>query len=111
VCGVVKSIDAANNTLTLTINPGGRGEEPMEKSFTVSVNADIGIDDGRGKRFSVKEGKLAHVTPGCTAMLWMSVDQKLVASAQFEGPNVHGTIKAVDINKNTVTVTQSVRAR
>ncbi len=106
VRGIVKSVDAANNSLTLTINPGGRGEDPMEKSFTVSVNADIGIDDGRGKRFSVKEGKLADVTPGCMAMLWMSVDQKLVASAQFEGPIVNGTIKSVDINKNTVTIAQ-----
>ena len=104
VRGVVKSIDAANNSVTIVVNPGGRGEDPIEKTLTVSVNADIGIDDGRGKRFSIKEGKLADVIPGSVAMMWLSVDQKLVTSAQFEGPNVNGTIKSVDINKNTVTL-------
>lgn len=109
VRGVVKSVDAANKSLTVVVNPGGRGEDPVEKSLTVSDSAEIGIDDGRGKRFSIKEGKLADVTPGCVAMLWLTVDQKLVSAATFEGPNVNGMIKSVDINKNTVTVTQPQR--
>ena len=102
--GTVKSVDSPNNTLTIVVNPAGRGEDPAEKTLTVSASAEIGIDDGRGKRFSIKEGKLADVAPGCTAMLWLSIDQKLVTAATFEGPNVNGTIKSVDITKNTVTV-------
>jgi RNA polymerase sigma factor (sigma-70 family) len=109
VRGTVKSIDAANNTLTIVLNRSGRDEEPMEKTLTVSTSAEIGIDDGRGKRFSIKEGKLADVTPGCVAMLWLTVDQKFVAAAQFEGPNVTGNLRSVDINKNTVTIAQFQR--
>jgi hypothetical protein len=100
----VKSVDAANHSITLSQPSRGRDEAPTEKTYTVSVDAEIAIDDGRGKRFSIKEGKLSDVAAGAVAVIWLSVDQKLVTGATIEGPIVNGVVKSVDVNKNSLTI-------
>lgn len=109
VRGVLKSVDAEKKTITVTtqIRRGeGRGEvETEEKTYSVAPTAEIGVDDGRGRRFSVKEAKLTDLAQGSYVMLSLSVDQKQAAVVLAEGPNVYGAVKAVDAGKNTITVT------
>jgi hypothetical protein len=113
VRGHLKAVDAAKKTLTVTLAPGrgGRGEgrgEPSaeeEKTYTIAPGAEIGLDDGRGRRFSIREVQITDLPTGSLVTLWLSVDQKQVQGILAEGPSVSGQVKAVDAGKNTLTLT------
>lgn len=104
VRGVIKSIDVKNRTFSMLQLNVIRGEEPMEKSYTLDQNAEIGVDDGKARRFSIKEGKITDLKVGAHATIWLTVDQKLVQSALVEGSILNGKLKAVDATKGTITV-------
>jgi hypothetical protein len=103
VQGTVKAVDTARNTITLTL-PGRRGEDGEEKTYSLGKKAEVVLDDGRGRRFSLKEGKLTDLRAGALATLKLSLDQKTVDSIVAEGPNVFGIVKAVDTGKSTITL-------
>jgi small nuclear ribonucleoprotein (snRNP)-like protein len=106
VRGVLKSVDAANNMLSISLFADRRREEPPEeKSYTVAREAEVALDDGRGRRFSLKEGKLADLVAGSWVSLRLSVDQKQVTDIVAEGPGVNGTVKAVDAGTLSITLT------
>jgi hypothetical protein len=104
VQGLIKSVDAGKGTITLT---GGvsRGDSGVEKTFNVAKDAEIALDDGRGKAFSIKEARLADLPPGAVATLKLSADGKQVRAILTEGPRVQGTVKAVDAAKGQITLT------
>lgn len=105
VRGLLKSVDAANNTLAVSLFADRRREEaPEEKSYTVAREAEVAIDDGRGRRFSLKEGKLADLAAGASVTLRLSVDQKQVMDIVAEGPSLNGIIKALDAGKFSITL-------
>ncbi len=104
VRGRLKEVDAAKKTLTLTIFPTRRDQDEEEKSFAVAAGAEIGIDDGRGRRFSVRAGELADLSPGAQVTLWLTLDRKQAEAVLAKGPGVFGRLKAVDAGKRTVTV-------
>lgn len=66
VRAALKRIDTATNTLTVTIPPTQRDQVAEDKSYTLAHDAEVGIDDGRGRRFSVKEGRTSDLAPGAT---------------------------------------------
>ncbi len=104
VRGVLKSIDASKNTLTISV-PGSSREQPVDdKTYTLASDAEIAVDDGRGRRFSIKEGKLADIAAGAMVNLRLSLDQKQVVSVQAEGPSVFGVVKSLDLSKNLLTL-------
>lgn len=109
VRGTLKSIDAEKKTLTLSLavrRGEGRGEpETEEKTYSVASNAEIGVDDGRARRFSLKEAKLTDLAQGSFVTVWLSVDQKQAQSIMAEGPSIFGMVKAIDAGKNTITLT------
>src|SRR5262245_46723496 len=98
VRGVVRAVDAAKRTITVAVASRGR-EAPEEKTFTLAKDADVLVDDGRGSRFAVKEGKLADVHPGALVTLTLTGDGKVVEGLVAEGPALQGTVKAVDVAK------------
>jgi RNA polymerase sigma factor (sigma-70 family) len=102
--GTVKAMDADKKQITLTTRAAGRGADAEEKAFDVSPEAEILIDDGKGRRFSVKEANLADVPAGAIAVVRLSADQKMVTSIRAEGAIVHGAVKSVDAGKNTITL-------
>jgi hypothetical protein len=57
VRGVLKSVDAKKNSLTVSLM-AGREESPEAASYQLAADAEIAVDDGRGKRHSIREGKL-----------------------------------------------------
>jgi hypothetical protein len=109
--GVVKGVDTDKSTITLTLNARGRGDEGEEKTFTLDKKAEIVLDDGRGRRTSFKEGKLADVTAGCLATVKLSVNQKTANSVLAGAPTIYGIVKSVDGPKGTITLTLGARGR
>ena len=103
VRGTLKAVDAAKNTLTIAAG-GGREQAPEEKTFSVAKDADIAVDDGHGRRLSVKEAKLADLGQGAIVSLRLSIDKKTVHSVLAEGPTMSGTVKELDAGEEGVKV-------
>jgi RNA polymerase sigma factor (sigma-70 family) len=108
VQGLIKSVDAGKGTITLTGAVSRRDSGDDEKTFNVAKDAEIALDDGRGKAFSIKEARLADLPPGAVATLKLSADGKQVRAILTEGPTVQGTVKAVDAAKGQLTLTTRV---
>jgi hypothetical protein len=91
--GRLKSVDAAKKTITAVVATNfGRDAQPEEKTLTLSADAEIGVDDGRGRRFSIREGKLADLAEGSGLTLQLSTDGKTALSVIAEGPQLNGTV-------------------
>jgi RNA polymerase sigma factor (sigma-70 family) len=91
--GVVKSVDAANGTITY----GDKAQDGAAgKTFNVPRDLPITIDG--------KAGKLAGVPAGASANLQLLADQATVRSLSVEGKQVNGVVKAVDAARRTITV-------
>jgi RNA polymerase sigma factor (sigma-70 family) len=104
VQGVVKTVDADRNQITVTTRAGRGDEAGEEQTYALAAGIDVLLDDGKGRRFSLREGKLADLRPGAIATLKLSVDQRTVMTIRAEGPSVQGTLKAVDSARGTITL-------
>jgi hypothetical protein len=98
VRGVLESVDAAAKTITLGAKGGPGG------TYTIAPTTRILLDDGSGERSAFKEGKLADLSAGLPVIVRMTQDKKTVVGIWAEGPSIHGTVKAVDAGKQTITV-------
>jgi len=56
-----------------------------------------------------KEGKLTDLSDGTPAQLRLSADKATVLDIHAEGPSYHGVVKAVDTEKNSITLTITVK--
>jgi len=105
--GRFNGVDLTKNTITVTVVAASRerGEQTVEdKTYALPADAEIAVDDGRGRRFSVKEGKISDLASGASITVRLSLDQKQAVSLQVEGPNISGVVKSVDPGKNSLTV-------
>ncbi len=106
VHGTIKGVDAGKNTITVASTTRGSGREAQpetqERTFTIAAGADIAVDDGRGKLFSVKETKLADLPVGAIVSVKLSADSKNALFILAEGPTVTGTVKSVDAGKRQI---------
>ncbi|MBI1915838.1 MAG: hypothetical protein HYS12_14055 [Planctomycetes bacterium] len=107
--GLLKAVDAAKKTITVALAPTRREEAGEEKTFSLNPAVEIGLDDGRGRRFSVKEAKLGDLPTESPVTVWLSVDQKQVQAVIAEGPNLYGIVKAIDAAKNKITLMERPR--
>src|SRR5262249_53458118 len=89
VSGVVKAVDATNNTLTVAHAQG-------ETTFSVAKGAKVSIDG--------RPGNLTALPPGANVHLSQFVDAKSVRSVDAGGRSLGGTVKAVDAAQGTITV-------
>jgi len=108
VHGKIKSVDAGKNTITVLSGGGRRSrEQPQdgeEHTYTVDKDAEIVVDEGRGRFFAVKEIKLADLAEGALVTMRLSLDKKSVHNILAEGPTIAGTIKELDAGKKTFTL-------
>jgi RNA polymerase sigma factor (sigma-70 family) len=86
---VVKSVDAEKRTITVNANK-------EERTFGVAKDAFISVDG--------KMGPLSAVPPGAHLDLALGVDQRTVCHITAKGEGVGGIVKAVDVEKSTITV-------
>lgn len=101
--GVIKAIDATKNSVTISMQ-AGRDPAADERTLTVAADAEIAVDDGRGRRFSIKEAQLRDLSQGAIVTSWLSIDGKQIQSILAEAPMLTGTVKAVDAGKKALTV-------
>jgi RNA polymerase sigma factor (sigma-70 family) len=104
VIGLVKAVDGAKSTITITVST--KGEPDVERTFKVAKAAQVSIDDGKSKD-KVKPADargVVDVPVGAQVTLRLSLDGRSVVAIVAEGPSVHGTVKAVDADKNTLTL-------
>jgi hypothetical protein len=101
--GILKAVDATKNSLTIAQAVSREGAEE-EKTYTLAPGAEVVIDDGRGRRFSIKEVALADVPTGALVNVWLTADQKQVQALMAEGPTYSGAIKSIDAAKKTLTL-------
>src|SRR5262249_55194900 len=108
VHGKIKSVDGGKNTITV-LSGGGRGsrEQPQdgeEHTYTVDKNAEVVVDEGRGRFLAYKEIKLGGPAERALVRMILSLDKKTVHNILAEGPTVSGTVKELDAGKKTVTL-------
>jgi RNA polymerase sigma factor (sigma-70 family) len=108
VTGLVKAVDGARNTLTITVST--KGEPDVERTLPVAKAAQVFIDDGKSKdKAKPADARgVADVPVGAQVALRLALDGQSVVSIVAEGANVHGTVKAVDAAKNTLTLHDKV---
>jgi RNA polymerase sigma factor (sigma-70 family) len=103
VTGLVKAVDGGKNTITMTIST--KGSPDVERTFPVAKAAQMFIDDGRkGKAKPADAPRLADLPVGAQATLRLSLDGRSAVAVRAEGVDVHGTVKAVDAARNTLTL-------
>jgi RNA polymerase sigma factor (sigma-70 family) len=108
VTGLVKSVDGAKNTITVIITT--KGEPDVDRTFPLAKTARVSIDDGkpRDKTKPSEAQSIDDLPIGARATLQLSLDGKSVVAIRAEGGDVHGTVKAVDAAKNTLTLHDKV---
>jgi RNA polymerase sigma factor (sigma-70 family) len=109
VTGVAKAVDAAKSTITITVSV--KGERDVERTFPVAKAAQVFIDDGKPKdKAKLADARgVADVPVGARVTLRLSLDARSVVAIVAEGPSVSfGTVKAVDVAKNTLTLHDKV---
>jgi len=104
VRGLLKAVDAGKKSLTVA-GVERRGEAGEDKVYTLADVAEIAVDDGRGKRFSIREAKATDLAAGSTVTLRLSLDSREVLAVLAEGATVQGTVKAVDAGRKALTLT------
>jgi hypothetical protein len=94
-CGgsCVKAVDAEQNSITFDDKGAA---EVAGKTFTVAKDASIAIDG--------KPGRLTELPAGSFVNLTLTVDRQAVRSIGARGPRLSGVVKAVDAEKNSITV-------
>jgi RNA polymerase sigma factor (sigma-70 family) len=109
--GTLKAVDKANNTLTATVAVT-KGEPAVDKTFTVAKNVKLFVDDGKVKDKSKPpkedDPSLADLPANTIVFLRLSADRKVVGSIRAEGQTIAGVVKAVDADKNTITLSVDV---
>src|SRR5207248_2293837 len=104
VRGVLKAVDVAAGTLTVS---GSEGRQAAaEKTYPVAKDVEVALGAEAGRLGLFKAGKLADLAPGATVTLRLTVDQKQAQGVLAEGPSVFGVVKTVDAGNHSITVVQ-----
>jgi RNA polymerase sigma factor (sigma-70 family) len=108
VRGVLQKVDGDKNSITVNVD---EGTQLTEKTFAISPQATVSIDDGKGPGKGGKPGpaRLTDLPVGAHVILRLSPDQKSVLSVSAQGATISGTVKAVEAAKNSITLTVFVR--
>jgi hypothetical protein len=104
----VKAVDGAKRTIAVTFST--KGEPDVDRTFTVAKTAQVSIDDGKPKdKTKPAEAQGIDDLPvSAQVTLRLSLDGQSVVAIRAEGGDVHGTVKAVDAAKNTLTLHDKV---
>ena len=104
ISGRVKAVDAAKNTISITITK--KGEADVDRTYPVVKSASVSIDGGKPKDKSkpIKGRGIADVPVGARVTLRLSIDGKSVVAVHAHGANISGRVIATDTAKRTLTL-------
>jgi hypothetical protein len=110
VRGTIKAVDAAKNTITVTVRFEG---EKAAEDHTVTLSPDVKV-----ATVDVPQARLADLKPRMEVVIRLSADEKSVVAIQEikgevpggrerreERASIFGQVKTVDPVKNTITIT------
>ncbi|MCE9533754.1 MAG: RNA polymerase sigma factor [Planctomycetes bacterium] len=101
----VKSVDATKKTITYAAK---EEKQIVEKTIQLADDATIILDDGvktKGEPSPVAEAKLTDLKEGMNVSIQFSgYDPTKAVSVRAQGQTIGGTVKAVDVVKNTITI-------
>jgi RNA polymerase sigma factor (sigma-70 family) len=103
VQGVLRAMNEPARTVTVAVGIG-KGKTAREKTFRVANAVSVVLHGQPHDKRAPTKHQLADVPVGALVTLKLSAGQNLVTSIQAEGPVIHGTLKALDIEKSTITV-------
>jgi hypothetical protein len=98
----VQSVDAGKHTLTVQVQAEKGKKERVEKKFELAGDVKVLLVHGLVKE--MKAGALADLAEGVPVFLQLSPDAKTVRRIEVHGGSLNGAVKAVDADKNSVTV-------
>jgi hypothetical protein len=98
--GKLESVDTDKNTITVSTFSRAQGSS-ADKTYTLAKDAQILQDD--------KKAKLADLKKGARATLKLSEDRMTALSISVMGNTVQAPVKAVDAEKNAITITVETR--
>ncbi len=104
ISGLIKAIDPSKRTVTVTVRTARGDDAGEEQTLTIAKDALVVVDDGKGRRLSLKEAKLADVPVGAAVSMKLSADQTVVMQCRAEGPTLSGILKVTDADKGTITI-------
>lgn len=102
--GTVKELDPDKGKVTLT-RPTGTDKEMEDRTFTLSKDVSVVLEDVTGKVAKLPEGQLSDLKIGTHVTAQLSPDSKTVVSLSARGPTLHVAVKFADVNKRSVTYT------
>jgi hypothetical protein len=95
--GGIQQVDTNQNTITITYK-AGKGHK--EKTFALAKDVHIQLPDTK----KGQKAKLFDLSRGMAVSLQLSLDQKTVHEITVHRPSLHAMVKAVDADKNTITI-------
>ncbi len=99
----VQSVDADKHTLTVQVQAEKDKKERVEKTLGLAKDVRVVLVHGLVKE--TKASTLANLAEGVPVLLQLSPDEKTVLRIEVLGGSLHGSVKAVDTGKNTITIT------
>jgi Cu/Ag efflux protein CusF len=105
VHGIVTAYDAGKNTLTVTVMVNPEKKQTEEKTYEIAKDAKVILDEARSKDVQPAEGKLTDLTEGTPVVLELTPGGKTVAQVMARGPSLQGSVKSVDANASSLTIT------
>jgi hypothetical protein len=105
VAGIVKALDTAKNTITVTVLVKPDKKETEEKTYDIAKDAKVLLDEARTKEEKPAEGKLADLIEGTHVVLELAPGGKSVVQVSARGPSLQGQVKSVDAKTPALTLT------
>ncbi len=103
--GVLKAIDPAKGEIQVGVASIKDGKkEKEEKSFPLAKDVRVVLEESFSKDQPLPEGKLTDLTPDTIVTLRLAEDKKTVAGISARGPSIHGSVSAVDVAGNAITL-------
>jgi hypothetical protein len=110
VQGLVKAVDVAKHTVTVTVTTT-KGAPEEDRTFAVNPDVPVFIDDAKSKdKPKPHSHRLDDLPVGALITLRQSLDQKAVVAIRAEGATVHGSVTGVDAAKHTITIAGKAEA-
>jgi hypothetical protein len=100
VSAVLKGVDGRKHTVTVQGIKQFSGEKTLELARGVKVL----LSDGTDEKTGFREGKVGDLKEGALVTLRVSGSGQVIA-IRVEGPTVQGILKAVDVDRRTITAT------
>jgi hypothetical protein len=105
VRGAVKAVDASKKTITVAVLVDRTGKKTEEKTYPIVSGAKVTLEETFTKAEKPPVGRLEDLSAGTWVALQLDAAGKTVEHISARGVALHGSVKAADPAKHTITIT------